>query len=218
MVIANPRLGVVVTAAPGTASTALRRHLLGLEGSVAVPATEGAVAAHPGSVDAKHATLRQLVAAGVVEPGDLAGMTVVTTTRNPFDFWVAEWWRSRTRWIAEVPDPSSWVHRVPGMLDQILEAALWNFPTWVDARLGADAASGIVRHVNEGHVDEAAVVLRSEELSDGLVDLIGPAGRGVARYNDSQRRQPYWQHYDHRARELVGAVHRPDLERFGYEF
>ena len=75
---------LLVTAAPGTGSTALREALISRRGATEVV---GSQQARQVGVDAKHATVRQLVEAGVVDPGH--GMRIVTTTRNPFDFYVA---------------------------------------------------------------------------------------------------------------------------------
>ena len=63
----------------------------------------------------------------MISPTDLAGKRVVTTTRNPFDFWVAEWHRTRTRWLAELRRPESWVYRQEGMIGRIVDAVEHDF-------------------------------------------------------------------------------------------
>ncbi|GAB3658605.1 hypothetical protein GCM10027596_15110 [Nocardioides korecus] len=209
MALLDVAAGLVFTAAPGTASTALGEALLAQRSVEEAPPPGGT--RHDG-VDAKHGTVAQLVAADLL-PVD-HGLRVVTTTRNPFDFYVAEHQRTRTRWVHELRDPSSWVHRTPGAIDRIVEAVTLDFDDWLAAAIGDPAEP---RRINRGHVEEADVVLRMEHLEADLLDLLGLDLR-VPATNVTERSRAYWRSYSVDGRRLVEQAHAADLVRFGYAF
>lgn len=208
MALLDRDAGLIVTAAPGTASTALREALLARPGVIEVPPSGTVRAA---GLDVKHATVRELVAAGFVAADH--GLRVVTTTRNPFDFYVAEYERTRRRWVHELRDPGSWVHQTPGAVDRIVDAVTSDFDTWL-AKVLAEPGP---RRINRGHVDEADVVLRMEHLEADLRDLAG-LDLAVPPTNVTDRERAYWQAYDVTSRRLVETAHAADLELFGYAF
>lgn len=164
MALHDEAAGLLVTAAPGTASTALREAFLARPGVNEIP-SGGAVRA--GGVDVKHATAAELVRAGFLPAGH--GLRIVTTTRNPFDFYVAEYERTRRRWVHELRDPDSWVHATPGAVGRIVDAVTLEFTDWLALVLAEPGP----RRINRGHVDEADVVLRMEHLEADLRELLG---------------------------------------------
>lgn len=209
MAVLDQAAGIVVTAAPGTGSTALLEALLAQRDAVQVPDPEQARAA---GVDAKHGTVRQLVAAGLLD--DDPARRTVTTTRNPFDFYVAEHQRTRTRWVEELRKPDSWVHTTPGALDQVVDAVTLDFDDWLVRAVGEP---GRPRRINAGHVDEADVVLRMESLEADLRDLLGLEVQ-VPRTNVTDRDRAYWRSYTEAGRRLVEQAHAHDLALFDYRF
>lgn len=214
MALIDHDAGLILTAAPGTGSTSLIAAFTTTRGATPVPEGVGP----PGGprVDPKHATVRQLVDAGWLAAGH--GLRIVTTTRNPFDFYVAEWERTRSRWILELRDPGSWVHTQPGAIDRIVDAVTLDFETWLHRALGATGTDPPPRRrINQGHVDEADVVLRMERVEADLRELLGLDVR-VPRDNVTDRDRAYWRHYSPAARQLVALAHAADLERFDYAF
>ena len=209
MALLDRRAGLLVTAAPGTGSTALIEALVSQRGATEVVGRERA---REVAVDAKHATVRQLVDAGVVDARH--GMRVVTTTRNPFDFYVAEHTRTRTRWVHELRRPDSWVHDVPGAVDRIVDAVTLDFDAWLERAVGTP---GRPSRINRGHVDEADVVLRMEHLESDLAEHLG-LELAVPPTNVTDRERAYWRSYSVASRRLVAEAHAEDLERFGYCF
>ena len=209
MVLLDSAAGLVFTAAPGTASTALGEALLAQRSVEQVPPPG---ATRRDGVDVKHGTVTQLVAAGLLPAGH--GLRVVTTTRNPFDFHVAEHERNRTRWVHELRDPTSWVHQTPGAVDRVVDAVTQDFDTWLAGAIGDPAQP---RRVNRGHVEEADVVLRMEHLEADLRDLLG-LDLPVPPTNVTDRGRAYWQAYSVRGRRLVEQAYADDLARFGYRF
>ena len=208
MALLDPAAGLLVTAAPGTASTALREALLGRPSVTEVPAGGPVRAA---GIDVKHATAGDLVRAGFLAPDH--GLRIVTTTRNPFDFYVAEYERTRRRWVHELRNPDSWVHATPGAVGRIVDAVTLEFNEWL---AGAFAEPG-PRRINRGHVDEADVVLRMEHLESDLRELLG-LEITVPATNVTDRERAYWRAYDVTSRELVETAHADDLAEFAYTF
>lgn len=208
MALLDTAAGLLITAAPGTASTALREAFLDRPTVTEVPAG-GAIRA--AGIDVKHATVAELVRAGFLAPDH--GLLIVTTTRNPFDFYVAEYERTRRRWVHELRNPESWVHATPGAVGRIVDAVTLEFNEWL-ARVIAEPGP---RRINRGHVEEADVVLRMEHLESDLRELLGLEVT-VAATNVTDRDQAYWRAYDGTSRELVEAAHADDLAKFAYAF
>jgi hypothetical protein len=209
MALVDHRSGLLVTAAPGTGSTALREALVSQRGASEVV---GSDRAREVGVDAKHATVRQLVEAGVVDAGH--GMRIVTTTRNPFDFYVAEHTRSRTRWVHELRHPDSWVHEVPGAVDRIVDAVTLDFDAWLVQAIGDPVRP---QRINRGHVTEADVVLRMEHLESDVRELLD-LELAVPPTNVTDRERAYWRSYSVGSRRHVETAHAEDLEQFDYSF
>jgi hypothetical protein len=209
MALVDHRSGLLVTAAPGTGSTALREALVSQRGASEVV---GSDRAREVGVDAKHATVRQLVEAGVVDAGH--GMRIVTTTRNPFDFYVAEHTRTRTRWVHELRRPDSWVHEVPGAVDRIVDAVTLDFDAWLVQAIGDPVRP---QRINRGHVTEADVVLRMEHLESDVRELLD-LELAVPPTNVTDRERAYWRSYSVGSRRLVETAHAEDLEQFDYSF
>lgn len=214
MALLLPERGLLFTAAPGTGSTSMLSALTQRYGGRPVPVADVVVDGVT-VLDQKHATAAQLVAAGVLD--GTGGLQVVTTIRNPFDYWPSEWLRTRTRWLAEVRDPESWVHRQPGMLDRIVDAVEMEFPVWLLAALDDVLAAGRQHHLNEGHIAEADRVCRMEALGDDLAEVLGEPIM-VEHQNRTSQRAPYWQYYDVDARAAVAEVFAPTIARFDYTF
>jgi hypothetical protein len=212
MALIDHAAGIIVTAAPGTGSTALLAALGAARHTTAVPADDGSH--RVAGVDVKHGTVTQLVAAELLPATH--GMRIVTATRNPFDFYVAEWGRTRTRWVHELADPDSWVHTQPGAVERITDAVTLEFDPWLRKALGADdGAAPSPRRINAGHVDEADVVLRMESLEADLADLLG-IRLAVPRRNVTDRDRDWRRHYSPATLAFVAEAHAADLERFGY--
>ena len=202
--------GIIVTAAPGTGSTSLIESFRTSRTTTALP-PDGSTG-H--GVDPKHGTVGQLVAAGLLPAGH--GLRIVTTTRNPFDFYVAEWQRSRTRWVLELRDRRSFVHTQPGAIERIVDAVTLEFEPWLHKALDVEAGSlPAPRRLHRGHLEEADVVLRMEALEADLSALVG-LDLLVPRVNVTERDRAYWRHYSSTARRLVEVAHAEDLARFGY--
>ena len=213
MPIAFHEFATIVTAAPGTGSTSL---LAACDRSALAVDLVDALGLGDADLDPKHATVADLArTCAFTWEGE-----IVTTTRNPFDFYLAEWTRTRTRWAREVDDPTSWVHRVAGMRRAIDDAVENDFVDWLELVLGADVEAGTRRRVNRGHVDEATIIVRMEHFDQDLErahpDLAREIGT-LPHENRTDRSRDTAAAYTPRARDLVATVHAEDIDRFGYD-
>ena len=212
-------VATAVTAAPGTGSTSLTDTCARSGWAIDVLAGRADAAGH-GPLDAKHATVTEIHTAGLW--AELVGeepTQIVTTTRDPYDFYVAEWYRTRTRWAAELDDPWSWVQSVVGMRERIARAVDLDFDAWLHHELSADLDAGRSRRLNPGHVDEATIVLRMEHLDDDLArlhpELFHLIGR-IPHVNRTVRPGPIDDSYTPWGLAAVTTLHHDDIERFGY--
>ncbi len=214
MAVVVPGLGLAVTAAPGAASTALQAWAQDQPGAAPVVVPPGA------DVDTKHGTVTQLRRAGLDVP---EGLRILTSTRNPFDYWHAEWHRSRTRWAVDAQDPTSWVNDDPAVRDRVHRACVQPFSRWLVEELTARWDADDRAHLNAGHIAEADHVVRMEHLDDDLRTAVGdPSLPDVPRHNVTAGRSggltAYRDAYDATAIQMVTRLHAPDLDRFGYRF
>ena len=228
-----PDLDTVVTAAPGTGSTSLMSARLDAPGAIDPVATLVRVDHDhvDGPVDPKHATWSRIREHLPTTPSDSRAADgtdpdtvrhVVTATRDPWDFYLAEWTRLRTRWALELDQPDSWVHRVAGVRDSIRAATTLDFDDWILHEFAADMETGdSERRLNRGHVDEATVVVRMEHLDHDLARLhpdlarrIGP----IPHLNRTDRRRDLAAAYSQRSARIVADAHAADIARFGYAF
>jgi hypothetical protein len=108
------------------------------------------------------------------------------------------------------------------MVARIVDAVEQDFDPWLQGALGEQADRGATMHLNHGHVVEADVVIRMEQMDADVAGLLAGSHHvddpGVPHVNITPKARPYWQLYGVASRALVEQVHAPDLERFGYRF
>ena len=217
------------TLAPGTGSTALEEYLMQpsvqiLLGSRKVPDMGCEI---PSWLDKKHCTYKQAVSADI---GVIEGMTVVTGTRNPFDYWYAEWFRHRHRWIKELGNRDSWVFKNANKMETIRDCCLYDFSEWVlryhKKRKAADDEATAMLHPQ--YLIEAAHTLRMESIQQDLHSVLAhQLGHEITdklpdmvKVNVTPRsdRDAYWQHYSPEARDVITHYYSDHLRLFGYHF
>ena len=208
--------GLIVTGAPGAGSSSILAAFAALPSMRAVPETDLVDDAGRQALDAKHATVSDLVAHGLLPAGH--GMTILTTTRNPFTYWPAEWERTRHRWSTELDDETSWVRRQPGAVSRIRAAMDLDFGPWLRQALEPELSGGGTRRINPGHLDEAHLVLRVEHLDDDLDELGMRGWLPVPHLNRGAGRPPTRSYYDDALRTAVEQLYGDDLTRFGYHW
>jgi hypothetical protein len=219
---------------PGTACTAVA------EGAL-IPSLDGAYYPEQSVVDEagmflldrRHGTMSQLRNAGLMTDDLAASLFKFTTVRNPFDLLVTRYVRLRAQ-ARKVTDPAFVLNRVPGIVNAIEVAH--ESPTFGDWVERLYAVHGIRRRMRRPlsrfvgpqglfgrYTKDADYVMRFERLQsdfDTVTKRLGIQDRvEIPRQNVTPERDAdYHAYYTPRARRIVEAVFRPELERFGHEF
>ena len=123
-------LGLVFVLNPATGSTAIADLLRARHGGAWLPGED-----RPG-VRKKHSTLRDLMAAGLLD-GDLRQRPLVATTvRNPYDRLVSIHAKRLGAKPARVADPESWLYGPKGRnrAEDVRWIRAHSFPQWIRRR------------------------------------------------------------------------------------
>lgn len=221
MAVFCERLGLLMLLAPGTGSSAVAEALLQQAGGRWLP--EQDVMNEDGTlrIDHKHTTVPNLLTAGLFSEQDLSKLTVVTAVRNPFDYWVAEWHRSRAWAIVAKADPNHWSRKTPGRFWALTRAADLDFNEWILTWTLPEQKPKY--HIHWAWLEGANKFIRFErlepDLSAVLADCGHEGGLSIPRVNIGPRRNnDYRVYYSREARERVEDKNEPDLARFGYGF
>lgn len=223
MAIISTTFNYLYLLAPGAASTTISRYLLEFCDGRWLPNEDILDENGFFLVQKSHSTVEQLLQNQLLPEEELGKLLKFTAVRNPFDEMVSEWHRSRTAWLDELRNPNSWVFKAEGKLDQIIFAAKYDFPDWIEIILGKSYERGFKTHLYKDYIQNADYIIRIESLEDDLKVLFHKLGIAYPNQLESKnvnlsKTQPYWQYYNRRAREIVSQVFEPDLVKFGYIF
>jgi len=181
----------------------------------------------------KHATLGEVLAAGLLTRAEADDLLVFTTVRNPFDSLVTLYITMQRRYAKQLDDPQAFLHDRPHFIAQTKAALELDFPAWAKGLLGPGSwrhpysrvRYGLLppHHMYAGYLDGADVILRFESLQadfDALCARLGLPALEIPWQNVSRssEERDYHTYYDDATRAAVERVYRPDLERFGYAF
>lgn len=212
---------ILYTAAPGTGSTSLESFFLA-NGGVKVPEEDVLSPQGFQLLDSKHATFAEILKHEVLSKQQVK--TVVTSIRNPFDYWHAEWHRNRTKWLRELKRPKSWIYKQPNKINMIIESVEKDFQDWIVDRLAPQRNRGQQHELHGAYTQEADVCIRMEHMLDEVRELKERLGADLdlAKLNylnkTAGEKEPYWKYYGVEGRALVEYCFAPTLERFGYAF
>jgi hypothetical protein len=212
--------------APGTGSTAvgaaLREHC------------EGAWLPDDDRANSfKHATLDELLEAGLLSPRAIAGYYKIVGIRNPFDWYVADYVRWREKWpqVYETgyrrnPDRDEarrtygWLHARASRRRMRLARKI-PFADWVARELDPSNPRDFQGKFHR----DVQFFLRQEFMDEDFERLkreLGlPGAARVSVVNRTEQRDTGVHYRDYYTPDLVDLVYqtyRPFFERFGYEF
>ena len=173
-----------------------------------------------GVIDSKHTTYRDFERRDLL-PRPVGEYQVVTTTRNPFDFWVTAYIRKRNRWSQQLDNPDSHLFKNPGDMEEVRLATELGFPAWMQ-RHWAPFDEDHTEMLHTEFAYRADYFLRFEALEESFTAWMSE--RGVAspptlrRENVTEREADYRQFYDEPTRQLLERIYRHYLKRFHYAF
>lgn len=223
MAILCRELGILFVLNPATGSTAIADLLRARHGGVWLPADD-----RP-DVRKKHSTLRDLMAAGLLDVDLRQRLLVATTVRNPYDRLVSIHAKRLGAKPARVADPESWLYGPKGRnrAEDVRWIRAHSFPQWIRRRFVRNWLPRLVlgrsTSVDARFVDGVDRVLRHERLQADFDDLMRGLGAEpceIPRVNVSPARseRSYRAAYDPLSRVLVRIGQHEDLARFDYRF
>jgi hypothetical protein len=216
-------LGLLYLASPGTGSTALLSYLEKFPTARQVPRDPVEDKNGKVVVVLKHCKLAELkqYAGDQIE----GAQYVVTSTRNPFDFWYAAWHRSRTKWYNGLKNPDSWVYRQGEQrLKSITASKSMDFSEWIIWKTQEMYKNGEQIALHHKFLLGATHVVRMEHMQEDLetalrdIGFKGEIAEVPQKNKNKGRNDEYWRFYNAEARKRIEFCYAPSLERFGYVF
>jgi sulfotransferase famil protein len=204
-------VGVLFLQTPHTGSTAIGRTLVRTAGAERIRDDDRLPS------NAKHATLQELMDAGIVSAEERKRLVVAAGVRDPFDMLVSEFVRRM----------SGTQQRADGTVIKKSDAPT-EFSEWLRWKFRPRLAHRLRGHryaEHRDHTQGADHIIRFEQLQadvDALMDRVGHERVEIPRINPTQGRAVERAHYSTRYspadRKLVEAVYADWIERFGYRF
>ena len=206
---------------PGTGSTSVSRALV--DAGVGVWCPQEDLQLSPGKeglVPRKHTTYPHFKRWNLL-PRPLAEYQVVTTVRNPFDFWISEYLRHRHRWSAHLENPGSHIFTKASDAESVRQAVELEFPEWMRLKWSKfDDKHAEMLHPR--FAAKADYFLRFEELPASfrawMAERGVPGSIELGHDNVTSRERDYRPYYDEATRQLLERVYRFYLRRFQYSF
>jgi hypothetical protein len=177
-------------------------------------------------VSKKHTTLAELLTHGCLSADERSRLLVFACVRNPFDSLVSLYVKKAVTYQPLLDDPSAFIHRVPGYVEDMEWCRSHSFDEWVHRHYAPSILDRLFgskrRSMFAKYTDGVDVVMRFERLQEDFDSVLARAGLPplqVPRINPTPERQPdYRRYYTPRSRRIVEYLSRDDCERYGYRF
>lgn len=213
--------------APGTGSSALLQYLVNNFEVKKVPDSDNNIVLEDGEtiLRAKHSTFGELKKHNLLDRKQLEYLRI-TGTRNPYDYFYAEWYRSRTIFSKLLADDNSWIYQTPKgkqRIKEIVNSINLEFADWLEQRLKERYQQKKRAMLHPEYVNNAEAYVRMENMNQDLHNiLLEHCGVDreikVPKKNVTDRDRCYWQHYSLKARDMVNTVFKPYINKFDYVF
>jgi hypothetical protein len=194
---------------PATASTSLGNALLKLEGSMAI--------------GDRHSSVADLIKKNEIDINTISESSIYCCVRNPFDYFVSEWFRLRTRWILELRNPNNIILNNPLKLEELISACTLEFSQWVQHILIGyyELSPSDDRCLFEHWTRGVGNVFRMEDMPTLIKSLEDRLSQPIelTRENVTEgKMHPYWYYYNQQARKIVEDLYSFTLRRYNYVF
>lgn len=197
---------------PRTGSTALARLLREKYGGEGVPVIEK----FGGPWYHRHASLKQVLASGVIAPDAVGDYLKFSTVRNPFDS-IASYYQKRVDAGRSGEDIEPLKKTNPRIYEEIVFARDHGFDEFVERYITRDNRPHL-RMGGEG-LDH---VLRFERLNEDFAEMMHRHGRpvlgSIPQYNATVGKRHYTDYYSDWSRSRIEEVYGRVMKRRGYGF
>jgi hypothetical protein len=213
--------------APRTGCTAIAKLLFERFGGEQLPSEDILNDDGTFKVPRKHCTLAQVVDARLIDEREANTLCTFTSVRNPFDSLASMYVKKREKYQPLLADKASWIHRVPGYVDDMEFCRTHTFEEWLNRHYAVSRADRWLgrrqRSLSAKYTRGVKCVLRFERLQQDFEQVMRSVGIRedvkIPKFNATPtRKASYQSYYTPTARKLVEYVFKPDLERYGYSF
>ena len=96
-------------------------------------------------VHRRHHSLQAMFKHGLLTPTEATSMLKFSCIRNPFDSLASDYEKRRSKYQHYIQDPNSWVHRLPGYVEDMDFCTSHSFTEWIEKHYGAMYTNGFRR-------------------------------------------------------------------------
>ena len=227
MAIICDELKLIYFLAPGTGSSALSDFLVNNYNGRRIPDSAHNLLDENGNflIQGKHSTYQELVTHKLITDEESKYLRI-TGVRNPFDYFYAEWFRSRTRFSKLLADKSSWVYTSSNpqfMINEIVNTVVMEFSEWIEHKFQEPYRKKQQLSLHPQYINYADAFVRNESMNRDLTQILSEhcglnTSIKVPKKNVSNRDRCYWRHYSREARNILENVYKPYFDKFGYLF
>jgi hypothetical protein len=226
MAILCPKYKLLFIMTPRTACTAIGDLLIDTLGGEYLPTADILDQRGAMVVSRKHSTLPDLLAHGCLSADQRRQLLVFSCVRNPFDSLVSLYVKKAVTYQYLLNDPSAFIHRVPGYVQDMEWCRSHSFDEWIVTRYAPSIFDRILgrkrRPMFQRYTEGVDVVMRFERLQadfDSVLAQVGLPPIGIPTTNRTPEREvDYRRYYTPRSRRIVEYLSREDCERYGYHF
>lgn len=93
----------------------------------------------------RHHSLQAMFRHNLVTQEESASLLKFSCIRNPFDSLASDYEKRRSKYQHYIADPNSWVHRLPGYIEDMHFCTTHSFDDWIEKHYGAMYSNGINR-------------------------------------------------------------------------
>lgn len=209
----------------GTGSTSVIKALTGQLHAVQVPEQDIYDEAGARVCRSKHTTPAELKRTNILDEETYGSCFKFSTVRNPLDFMVSEYLRSKNRWYPKLDDPDFWLSKAAeGKRKSVRISGTASFPEWIEYELGNSKE----RLLHSKYIEDADFVMYFDTLTDDFAEAMKRAGvrKTVTlphknptkqRETDEGERIDFTTFYDKRSAELVYRAFRSEFEMHNFK-
>jgi hypothetical protein len=211
---------------PRTACTALGSALISELNGKFIPSQDILDAKGFFKVQRKHCTLRDLLDNRIISKAQADELFKFTTVRNPFDTLVSRYEKLHSKYQPLLDDLDSWIHQVPGFVDNMQYCLTHSFDTWIRKTYLKTAIKRLLGRkpsMYRQFTTGMNAILHFEHLQKELDELSAKATHHfkilIPRINTTKERSAdYRKYYSTTSRQLIQFAFKDDLKHYDYRF
>ncbi len=179
-------------------------------------------------VQSKHCSLKELIDNNILTREEANSLIKFASVRNPFDSLVSLYEKKRRKYSSLKSDPESWIHKVPGYVEDMEYCEKHSFSQWILKRYhkrylkkSIMPFAGLTMY--EKFTEQADFILKFESLQEDFSGFLKSIKIDkeitIPIINQtSKSKSDYRCYYDSISRHIVKHAFREDFQRYNYSF